>query len=602
MRGLLIAVNAKYIHSSLGVYSLESYARAHGVPAEELEICEYTINQDASWVVSDIFERRPDFMAFSCYIWNISFVEIVAAQLRQILPEVPIWVGGPEVSYDASQFLREHEWADGVMRGEGEETFLEVVQVFRGEGTYDDIRGITYKKDGDVYQNPDRPLLDLDELVFPYPDRIDDMDHRIVYYETSRGCPYGCSYCLSSVEKKVRFRSLSLVEKELQFFLDHRVPQVKFVDRTFNCSTEHTMGIWKYIFEHDNGITNFHFELSADLLTEEEIAYVRQFRPGLVQFEIGVQTTNPKTIEAIYRRTNLDSMKQKVAAIHAGANIHQHLDLIAGLPWEDYDSFGHSFDEVYSMQPDQLQLGFLKVLTGSPMHRERELHGIAYQQNPPYEVLSTKWLEYGDVQKLKRIEDMVERYYNSMQYQASLPYLIGQATRPFLFFQSLGDYYHECGWDRKSVSRMAQYEILFDYAIQWSPDGLNLELLRELMLYDLYAREKVKKLPEFLQAWSVHSGEDKECIRSFYQDEARRQRYLPGYEKYDGKQCSRMTHLEHFHWNLPEGIRHGRWERKDQWILFDYQSRNPLDYQARSVPVPLDCILETAYNKQNNVN
>ncbi len=583
MKALLAAMNAKYIHSNLGIYSIRAYALQHGVSEDECTMAEYTINQPQGEVLAELYRQQPQLLAFSCYIWNIQQVEQLAAQFHKIMPEVPIWLGGPEVSYDAGNRLERCPWLTGVMLGEGEQTFLEVYRIYQKQqiSGLSEVAGIIYRQeDGTICHTPARPLLDMDTLPFVYKD-LSGLEHRIIYYETSRGCPYGCSYCLSSVEKKVRLRSMHLVEEELQFFLDHKVPQVKFVDRTFNCNHEHTMAIWRYIYEHDNGITNFHFELSADLLNEEEIAYMKRFRPGLVQFEIGVQTTNPKTMEAIHRLSRLERLEERVASVHQGRNIHQHLDLIAGLPYEDYASFRHSFNEVYAMKPDQLQLGFLKLLKGSPIYQQKEEFGIVYQDIPPYEVLMTRWISYQDVLRLKQVEDMVERYYNSLQFEASVRWLVEKWDTPFDFYQELGAYYQEKGYTGLHQSRMQNYQILQEFAEQ--KQGIDLAVLRELLLYDLYARENLKTRPDFLKC--PVSDAQKEWNHQFYYDEERRLQYLPGYQAYDAKQTMRMTHIEHFTFAVDLFVADGTWNRQTCHLLFDYQQRNPLSHQCRIIRI-----------------
>lgn len=424
MKVLLAAVNAKYIHSNLAVHSLKAYARTY---TEEIEVAEYTINQTFDAILQDIYRRKPDLLGISCYLWNIEYVGQLLRELPKILPDTKIWLGGPEVSYDAKAVLEQYPKVEGVMCGEGEETFAELLRVYHEEKgalcsgvkrdeLFSDIPGIAYRnKDKAVIQNDFRPVIDLSTIPFVY-DHIEDFENRIIYYESSRGCPFSCSYCLSSIDKCLRFREIELVKKELQFFIDKKVPQVKFVDRTFNCRHDHAMAIWTYIHEHDNGITNFHFEVSADLLNEKEIALINRMRPGLIQLEIGVQSANEITIREINRTMKIDVLSTIVDKIKKGNNVHQHLDLIAGLPYEGYESFGKSFDRVYKMNPEQLQLGFLKVLKGSVMHDRAQEYGIVYQDRAPYEVLSTKWLTYAEVIRLKQIEEMVEVYYNSGQF------------------------------------------------------------------------------------------------------------------------------------------------------------------------------------------
>ncbi len=579
MKALLVAVNAKYIHSNLGIYSIRAYGLAHGIQASNLEIAEYTINQHMEDILADIYRRKPELIGFSCYIWNIQVIRELAVELHKILPEVPIWFGGPEVSYHAVNFVKEHPWLTGIMVGEGEETFLELYQAYEHRTELVDVAGLVYRG-AEIIQTVSRPKLPMDALVFPYQD-MDGLEHRIIYYETSRGCPFGCSYCLSSTDRQVRLRSMELVERELQFFLDHQVPQVKFVDRTFNCQREHTMAIWKYIHEHDNEVTNFHFELSADLLTDEEIAYVSQFRPGLVQFEIGVQSTNKDTMKAINRVCDLQHLRDRVARIQAARNIHQHLDLIAGLPYEDYPSFRNSFNDVHSMKPDQLQLGFLKMLQGSPMEEKREEYGIVCQNRPPYEVLYTPWLSYDDVLRLKQVEAMTEQYYNSRQFEASRHYLESLFPTPFDFYQSLGEYYDGLADLGAHHSRMQNYEILLQFLKERTKGDV--DVLSQLLTYDLYARENLKSRPDF--ARNSQDSEWRETERKWYQDVQQIERYLPDYLDYGWKQTLRMTHLEQFDLDVLRYLDEGSLVEKKCVLLFDYQKRDPLNHQARIMDV-----------------
>ena len=477
-----------------------------------------------------------------------------------------------EVSYDAEEVLRRLPEVTGVVKGEGEETFLELASYYvegKGEEYLCGIKGISYRKhDGEIEENQWREIMDLSKVPFVYED-MDEFRNKIIYYETSRGCPFSCSYCLSSVDKCLRFRDLKLVKKELQFFLDNEVPQVKFVDRTFNCKHDHALEIWRYIAENDNGITNFHFEISADLLNEEELALLGTMREGLVQLEIGVQSTNPKTIGEIKRTMRFEKVSDAVKRVNAGRNIHQHLDLIAGLPYEDYKSFGKSFNDVYALSPEQLQLGFLKVLKGSYMEEHTEEYGLVYKSLPPYEVLYTKWLPYEDVLKLKRIEEMVEVYYNSGQFSYTLEHLTGEFATPFAFFEQLGEYYEKHAFHMISHSRITRYEILLGFVEKYVSERV--DFYRELLVFDLYLRENIKSRPVFAGENTV----DKEWLSGFYEEESKEHKYLRGYEKYDKRQLRKMTHIEKFNYDVL-----GNGTQKDTVILFDYQNRSKLNYQA----------------------
>ena len=570
MNILLTAINAKYIHSNPAVYSLRAYACRYGGSRyeEEIRIAEYTINQPVDEILMDIYERRPDILCISCYLWNISYVEQLIREIPKVLPETKIWLGGPEVSYNAREMLDGYPGLAGVMCGEGEQTFLELMQYYHGEGAaaLRDVAGIAYRARtgngnaaGDVCETPVRPALDLSSIPFIY-EHIEDFDNRIVYYESSRGCPFSCSYCLSSIDKCLRFRDPDLVRRELQFFIDHEVPQVKFVDRTFNCRHDHAMAVWSYIKEHDRGITNFHFEVAADLLNDEEIALIRSMRPGLIQLEIGVQSTNPDTVREIRRRMDLVKVEKNVAVVREARNVHQHLDLIAGLPYEDYDSFARSFDRVYAMKPDQLQLGFLKVLKGSLMHEKTEEYGLVYQDRPPYEVLSTKWLSYSNVIRLKKIEEMVEVYYNSGQFRNTMEQLEQAYASSFEMYGALADYYEKNGLFRLSHSRIARYEILYHF-IEETEGAERIAGYREWLTLDLYLRDNVKNRPAFLGENRVKPDE----AAAFYKAEEEERRYLSGYEGYDRRQMRKMTHLEKI---------------REEVLLFDYRKRNPLNGDA----------------------
>lgn len=581
MKLLLAAVNAKYIHSNLAVYSMKAYCRAF---AEHIELAEYTINQQEDEILKDLYRKKPEVLCFSCYIWNISFIKELIRNVKKILPDTVIWAGGPEVSYDAEQFLEEMPEVFGVMCGEGEETFRELTQYYVNlernteKGTeLEKIDGIVFRKGKEIQKTAPRAILDMDTLVFPYQD-MELFHHRIIYYESSRGCPFSCSYCLSSIDKKLRFRSTKLVKQELQFFLDNQVPQVKFVDRTFNCKKEHALEIWRYIQEHDNQVTNFHFEIAADLLTEQEIALIHTMRPGLIQLEIGVQSTNEDTIREIRRKTSFEKISQKVRQVQAGKNVHQHLDLIAGLPLEGYDSFRKSFDDVYGLRPQQLQLGFLKVLKGSYMYEKREEYGCVYKQREPYEVLSTNWLSYGEICRLKGIEDMVEVYYNSGQFTCTIEALEKEFSDAFAMYEALADFYEKKGYFGISHTRIRRYEILLEFLEEQGKEDL--AYFRERMVFDLYARENLKTRP----VWAGEQKLYKEQIQNFYRKEAEEPRLLRQYGGYQPRQLEKMTHLEVFTYDVLSQKR----EKGQYPVLFDYKERSPLTHDARVCAVEFE--------------
>lgn len=580
---LLTAINAKYIHSNLAVYSLKANA---GPYAGRVEIAEYTINHRREEILQGIYDHSPAVVGFSCYIWNIGYVLDVAADLRSILPDTVIVLGGPEVSYDAPAVLQRNPFVDIVMVGEGEETFQEFLECYFEQGggmeQYRQIPGLCLRKAkcgenaAKVFFTAQRQALPMDQLVFPYTD-VKELENRILYYETMRGCPFSCSYCLSSVEKGVRRRSLSLVFEELQFFLANRVKQVKFVDRTFNCHHEHAYRIWQYIGEHDNGTTNFHFEIGGDLLREEDFQLFRTFRPGLVQFEIGVQSTNPDTIRAIRRQMDLKKLEGNLSEVRKNHNIHQHLDLIAGLPHEDLASFCQSFRDVYAMEPDQLQLGFLKILKGSYMQEMAEEYGIRYGNRPPYEVLSTRWMSYDDIRILKRVEEMVEIYYNSFQFQATMKLLELCHSDAFTMFERLADYYEREGGFGRKHSRIARYEWLWQYSREYFEERE--EQFRQTLTFDLYLREYVKSPPAFVR---MREKEYVRFVRAFLDREAAGPEILRGYGGYEAKQLFHMVYVDEFTLDL-KGLFEEKLVRQTApySLVFDYKHRNPLNHSAK---------------------
>ena len=564
MRILLTAINAKYIHSNLAVYSLKA---ASGEYAKVVDIAEFTINNQADYILEQIYKKKPDVLCFSCYIWNITIIEEVIREYHKLCPQVPIWVGGPEVSFEVETFLKKHPQVTGVMMGEGEDTFRQLCKYYATEQKIDlrNILGIAYRKGSEngeeIHINEWREIMSMSEIPFCY-DGLEDFSNRIIYYESSRGCPFSCSYCLSSVDKKLRFRDIELVKEELQFFIDQKVPQIKFVDRTFNCKHDHAMEIWRYITEHDNGVTNFHFEVSADLINEEELELMSQMRPGLIQLEIGVQSTNDVTIQEIHRTMKLERLKEIVRKIKSFGNIHQHLDLIAGLPYEDYDTFRKSFNDIYELQPNQLQMGFLKVLKGSYMYEHAAEYGIIYHDNPPYEVMATNWLSYGDILKMKRIEEMLEVYYNSGQFEAVMKVLKHQFDSAFDMFQRLGDYYEKNGYFGMSHSRIKRCEILMDFVKEeWrgcSNAEAVCECIRQALVFDLYYRENSKSRP----VWAGDSGAFK-AVTHFYCK--------------NGK----LSHVEPFNYDfLGDLSQFPEYQNEVFWVLYSYDRRDPLNHQA----------------------
>ena len=652
MRFLLCGINAKYIHSNLAIFSLKAYADRKKIPEAEIILKEYTINNYVEDILQDLYEEKADVVIFSCYIWNISFVRELAAELKKVSPDVKIWAGGPEVSYAANKFLMENPAFDLIMQGEGEEVFSELIRltvekkcrikdVYKQseskkvlswivEKRYSIERKQAIKEEKDIedkhFAGEDNvyptnyidmsklqklqgiavwdfsgeaalgnaesnignktkiintgfaTLMDMDTIPFVYED-FHLFEHKILYYETSRGCPFCCSYCLSSVDKTVRFRSLPIVKKELDAFLEAKVPQVKFVDRTFNCNRQRAIDIWSYLVEHDNGITNFHFEISSDLLGEEELELFAKMRPGLIQLEIGVQSTNGETVDAIHRHMDLDKLFHYVDRVHELGNIHQHLDLIAGLPYENYERFGCSFDDLYAHEPDQLQLGFLKVLKGTMMEEEVKKYSILYRNQPPYEVLGTKWLSYDEIILLKGVEELVELYYNSGQYTLTLKYAVPFFESPFRFYEMFSAWYRGKGYHKLNHNRLEKYNILREF-LREHIDENEWDTLDEIMLYDMYLRENVKGRP----AWAKDTAQYKKEWKALYREQG--EKLFPEDVQagiYDSKRAANQSHIEVFEINIKKFEQSGQVEKKQVFCLFDYSRRNPLNRAARTV-------------------
>lgn len=652
MRFLLCGINAKYIHSNLAIFSLKAYADRKKIPGAEIILKEYTINNYVEDILQDLYEEKADVVIFSCYIWNISFVRELAAELKKVSPDVKIWAGGPEVSYAANKFLMENPTFDLIMQGEGEEVFSELIRltveekcrikdVYKQSESKKVLSGIVEKRysierkqaikeekdiedkhfagEDNVYPtnyidmsklqklqgiavwdfsgevalgnaesnigNKTKiintgfaTLMNMDTIPFVYED-FHLFEHKILYYETSRGCPFCCSYCLSSVDKTVRFRSLPIVKKELDAFLEAKVPQVKFVDRTFNCNRQRAIDIWSYLVEHDNGITNFHFEISSDLLGEEELELFAKMRPGLIQLEIGVQSTNGETVDAIHRHMDLDKLFHYVDSVHELGNIHQHLDLIAGLPYENYERFGCSFDDLYAHEPDQLQLGFLKVLKGTMMEEEVKKYSILYRNQPPYEVLGTKWLSYDEIILLKGVEELVELYYNSGQYTLTLKYAVPFFESPFRFYEMFSAWYRGKGYHKLNHNRLEKYNILREF-LREHIDENERDTLDEIMLYDMYLRENVKGRP----AWAKDTAQYKKEWKALYREQG--EKLFPEDVQagiYDSKRAANQSHIEVFEINIKKFEQSGQVEKKQVFCLFDYSRRNPLNRAARTV-------------------
>ncbi|ELC8415629.1 DUF4080 domain-containing protein [Clostridium perfringens] len=544
MKILLTAINSKYIHSNLAVRYLKAFTKDLDFQGD---IKEFSINDRVENILEGIIEEKPDVVAFSCYIWNMEFVNRLAELIKLVDPNIEILYGGPEVSYEGKEFLENHP-GEYVIVGEGEKTFREFVLYKLGEGKIEDIKGLNYKRDGKVFENPKRPEMDMNELVFPYTYE-EDINNKIVYYEASRGCPFKCKYCLSSVMHGVRFLDVERVKKELKYFMERGLKLVKFVDRTFNCNREYTVELLKYLSEQDTE-TRFHFEVAADLLTEEQIEILNNAPKGRFQLEVGVQTTNNEVLHNINRYITYENIKEKVLKVASGKNVMQHLDLIAGLPGEDLESFKKSFNDVHAIRPDEIQLGFLKLLKGSSMREEAEKWGIVYSPYAPYEIIRSKDISYEELLLLKKVEAMVDKYYNSCKFNNVIKFFLNIYEKPFDFYYDLAMFFEEKGNFKRSIGNVEYYKILLDFYLE-KIGGEDEGLFKEVLKFDYLCFNKKRWLPDFLVR--TITKEDEQNIK----------------DSFDRQMPFKKAHIEKFEIDIINYIKNGEINFEPKYLIFD---------------------------------
>lgn len=511
------------------------------------DIKEFSINDRVENILEGIIEEKPDVVAFSCYIWNMEFVNRLAELIKLVDPNIEILYGGPEVSYEGKEFLENHP-GEYVIVGEGEKTFREFVLYKLGEGKIEDIKGLNYKRNGKVFENPKRPEMDMNELVFPYTYE-EDINNKIVYYEASRGCPFKCKYCLSSVMHGVRFLDVERVKKELKYFMERGLKLVKFVDRTFNCNREYTVELLKYLSEQDTE-TRFHFEVAADLLTEEQIEILNNAPKGRFQLEVGVQTTNNEVLHNINRYITYENIKKKVLKVASGKNVMQHLDLIAGLPGEDLESFKKSFNDVHAIRPDEIQLGFLKLLKGSSMREEAEKWGIVYSPYAPYEIIRSKDISYEELLLLKKVEAMVDKYYNSCKFNNVIKFFLDIYDKPFDFYYDLAMFFEEKGNFKRSIGNVEYYKILLDFYLE-KIGGEDEGLFKEVLKFDYLCFNKKRWLPDFLVR--TITKEDEQNIK----------------DSFDRQMPFKKAHIEKFEVDIINYIKNGEVNFEPKYLIFD---------------------------------
>jgi len=583
MKILLTTLNSKFIHSSLAI----RYLKAVIEPLEEItvELKEYTINMHNEDILVDIYKGNYDLIVFSTYIWNYSEIENLTRALKKVSPNTKILLGGPEVSYASEEEMKTNPNIDFIIFGEGEDTFKEFIYAFMNNLDYDSIKGLVYREKGEIFKNSERPLIkNLDAIPFPYEETLEDLDHRIIYYESTRGCPFDCSYCLSSTIKGVRYFSLERVKKDMLFFLNKKVKQVKFVDRTFNIKKEHYFEIIKFLNNNDNGITNFHFEITASLLDQEVIDYLKNVRPGLFQLEVGVQTTNSTSLKTINRGMDFSNIEKTLVEIVKLDNVHSHLDLIAGLPYEDFKSFLSSFDDVYRLKPNKLQLGFLKILKGSEMEKNQEKYGLVYDALPPYQIYFNKFINFDEMIVLKGIEELLDIYYNSNYFAYSLDYMINKKfKRPSEFYQAFYDYWCDEELFEHKHSKLKRYKILLDfYKDTFEPS----EVFEELLKFD-YILNKNKKIDKLFNR--IQPNGYRNSCHEFLQNDEKLNKYLPHFKEKNAKYIIKRVHFEKFKFDLKKFIdsNYEILDQKETTILFDY-SRSTLNERSLNFEVSLE--------------
>lgn len=568
MKIILSSLNSKYIHSNLAIRYLDKYVE----DIANVEILEYTINQSIDFIVSEIYKKKPDLIGFSTYIWNIEETLKICEILKMVLPSIKIILGGPEVSFDGKQILKKEQYIDFIIYGEGEITFKELIAALQSNSVdYKDILGLIYRDGESIYINRERPLIKkLDIIPSPYLHVGNQFENKIVYYESSRGCPFGCEFCLSSTIDGVRYFGIDRVKKDLEKLIEGNVNQVKFVDRTFNANKKHIMEIMNFIIDRDPVDINFHFEVTAHLLDEETLEFLRNVKEGLFQFEIGVQSTNDETINVVGRTTDFDKLVYVVERIKSYKNIHQHLDLIAGLPYEGYESFKKSFNDVYNIRPEKLQLGFLKLLKGSGLRLNEAEYGYKYLNSPPYEILENNYISYGEIIKLKSIEDLVEKYYNDGFFKHSLEFMIKNFFKDsFYFYEDFSLFWDIKDYSKISHSKNSLYEILMEYYLYKEYQYVN--IFTELMKFDYIFNNRKSKLPKGLNR--EYDPSVQKNLHEILKDERLLSSYLKEYSSIPTKKLVNKVIVEDFNVNVFQVMVNGYKpieEKEKMYVLFDY--------------------------------
>lgn len=552
MKVILSTLNSKFIHSCLAIRYLQGYVE----DLIHIDIKEYTINQNIDFIASDLYKLEPEIIGFSTYIWNLTETLKICKIMKIVNPKIKIILGGPEVSFDGEKILEDNKFIDFIIYGEGEETFREFIKkLIDGDEDYDDIEGLIYSQGNRIIKNPPRTLIkDLNIIPSPYKNIGDEFEDKIVYFESSRGCPFNCEFCLSSTIKGVRYFEINRVKEELNNLIEGKVRQVKFVDRTFNANKNYAMEIMNFIIDKNPKDINFHFEVTAHLLDREMLDFLSGVKEGLFQFEVGVQSTNLDTIDAIGRTTDFEKLRDITKEIKSHKNIHQHLDLIAGLPYEGYDSFRKSFNDVYEIRPQKIQLGFLKLLKGSGLRKDQEKYGFKYLDEPPYEVLENDFIKFKEIIKLKIIEDLVERYYNEGYFEHTLEFIVyNHYTSPFDFYEDFSYYWEFKNYHKVSNSRNRLYEILIEF---YKHKGFNnMVVFNELLRFDFIKNNKGSRFPNGILGFK--EGIKQSIIHEILKNEKVMEDYLEDYKDLPTKKIIQDIAVEAFSVNIFKIIEDG---------------------------------------------
>ncbi|CEO14117.1 B12-binding domain-containing radical SAM protein [Paraclostridium sordellii] len=573
MKILLTTLNSKFIHTNLAIRYLNQMVK--DIEDIEVDIREYTINNELDFILKDIYKNDYDVILFSTYIWNVNDIVKLCDNIKKVKPNMKIALGGPEVSYDSEDSMKKYDFVDYILYGEGELVFRDFVKYLKGDIKIEDVDGIVYRNNKDIIKNKPMKLLEnLDLIPSPYEKlNKEEYENRIVYYETSRGCPFNCQYCLSSTLQGLRYFSIDRVKKDLKALIDARVSQIKFIDRTFNANKKFAMEIMKFLMENDNDYTTYHFEVTAHLLSDDMLEFLKDCKEGLFQFEIGVQTTNEKVLDAVGRRDDFGKLSYVVKKIASYRNIHQHLDLIAGLPYEDYKSFENSFNDVFNLGIEHLQLGFLKMIKGTGIRNRADEHEFRYKDYPPYEVLYNKYISYDQILKLKDIEEILERYFNSKNFVLSMRYIIHNFYKqsPFKFFEDFATYFNDNGYFNMSQGKNQLYKILLDFYLE--KININSDLFKEIIKYDYISLGKTSNVPAFLEKVDIEDFKNR--CHLFLQNEENILKYIPRFENTPAKQIIKYVHFEVFKYHilkLKEDIK-AKLEPKENIVLFVYDDK-----------------------------